>query len=193
MVEQRMMSPVTRETSTGPSAAGAGPAPRALLDDTSRAIIAALQTDGRRPYAAIGKEVGLSETAVRQRVQRLVDAGLLQIVAITDPRLLGFTRAAMLGVRVDGDPTVAASAIGAIDAVTYVVVTAGSFDLLVEVVCRDDDQLLDLARRVRAVPDVRETEMFVYLQLTKESYTWGQPSPAAVTAVSAVPERSLPA
>jgi Lrp/AsnC family transcriptional regulator for asnA, asnC and gidA len=145
-----------------------------LLDDTSKAIIAELQRDGRAPYAAIGKAVGLSEAAVRSRVQRLTDAGVMDVVAVTNPLELGFARQAMLGIRVGGDPEAVAETLAAVPEVAYVVVTAGSFDLLVEVVCRTDDHLLDVVnRQVRALPEVVAAEIFVYLKLTKQSYSWG--------------------
>jgi Lrp/AsnC family transcriptional regulator, regulator for asnA, asnC and gidA len=146
----------------------------AVLDETSKKIIEQLQADGRRPYAAIGKAVGLSEAAVRQRVQRLLDAGVMQIVAVTDPVQVGFSRQAMVGLRIDGDVTQVADQVAQFREVDYVVVSAGSFDLLVEVVCEDDDHLLDLvARRLRALPGVRSTETFVYLKLRKQRYDWG--------------------
>ena len=112
-----------------------------VLDDVSKAIIEQLQADGRRPYAAIGKAVGLSEAAVRQRVQRLLDAGVMQIVAVTDPLQVGFPRQAMIGVGCEGDVEAVAEKIADMAEVDYVVITAGSFDLLVEVVCEDDDHL----------------------------------------------------
>jgi Lrp/AsnC family transcriptional regulator for asnA, asnC and gidA len=144
------------------------------LDETSKRIIDQLQEDGRRPYAAIGKAVGLSEAAVRQRVQRLLDSGVVQIVAVTDPLQVGFSRQAMIGVRVEGDMTEVADRLADLAEVDYVVVTAGSFDLLVEVVCEDDDHLLDLlTQRIRTVPGVRSTETFVYLRLRKQLYNWG--------------------
>ena len=144
------------------------------LDDAAKKIVEQLQQDGRRPYAAIGKAVGLSEAAVRQRVQRLVDSGVIQIVAVTDPMQVGFPRAAMLGIRVDGDITEVADALAELDEVDYVVITAGAFDILAEVVCEDDDHLLEIVnRRIRAIPGVRLTETFVYLKLRKQIYTWG--------------------
>jgi len=146
----------------------------AHLDEVSKAIIEQLQEDGRRPYAAIGKAVGLSEAAVRQRVQRLIESGVMQIVAVTDPMQVGFPRAAMLGVRCDGDVEAAAEAMAAMSEVDYLVVTAGGYDILAEVVCEDDDHLLEVVnRRVRAIPGVRNTETFVYLKLRKQIYTWG--------------------
>lgn len=146
----------------------------ALLDDTSKAIIAELQQDGRRPYSAIGRSVGLSEAAVRARVQRLVESGVMDIVAVTDPLELGFSRQAMVGVRVVRDPEPVAQALSELPEVSYVVVTAGSFDLLVEVVCRSDDHLLDVVnRRIRTLEQVSATETFVYLKLAKQTYSWG--------------------
>jgi Lrp/AsnC family transcriptional regulator for asnA, asnC and gidA len=145
-----------------------------VLDDVSKAIIEQLQSDGRRAYAAIGKAVGLSEAAVRQRVQRLLDAGVMQIVAVTDPLQVGFPRQAMIGVNCEGDVEAVAEKIADMSEVDYVVITAGGFDLLVEVVCEDDDHLLDLiSKRIRAVPSVRSTETFVYLKLRKQLYNWG--------------------
>lgn len=144
------------------------------LDAVSLAIIEQLQEDGRRPYAAIGKAVGLSEAAVRQRVQKLLDQGVMQIVAVTDPLTVGFRRQAMVGVNVEGDVESVAEALAAMSECEYVVMTAGSFDLMVEVVCEDDDHLLEVInRRIRAVPGVRSTESFVYLRLKKQTYMWG--------------------
>ncbi|MCM3884888.1 Lrp/AsnC family transcriptional regulator [Frankia sp. R82] len=145
-----------------------------LLDDTNRAIIEQLQTDGRRSYAAMASAVGLSEAAVRQRVQRLLEAGVMQIVAVTDPLQVGFRREAMVGVRVSGDARVAAEQIAELPEVDYVVLTAGSFDLLVELVAEDDEHLLDaINSSIRTMPQVIATETFVYLRLVKQTYTWG--------------------
>src|SRR5690349_17412232 len=133
--------------------------PRATLDDVSKAIIDQLQQDGRRSYASIGKVVGLSEAAVRQRVQRLIDAGVMQVVAVTDPLELGFARQAMVGVRVSGEVEPVADKLSTIEEVDYVVVTAGSFDLLIEVVCESDDHLLEvISRKVRVIEGVTATE-----------------------------------
>lgn len=145
-----------------------------VIDSVSKAIIEQLQEDGRRPYAAIGKAVGLSEAAVRQRVQKLLDQGVMQIVAVTDPLTVGFQRQAMVGINVDGDIDPVADALAAMAEVEYVVVTAGSFDLLIEIVCENDDQLLEtINKRIRTLPGVRSTESFVYLKLRKQTYTWG--------------------
>jgi Lrp/AsnC family transcriptional regulator, regulator for asnA, asnC and gidA len=147
---------------------------KAALDDVSKAIIEQLQQEGRRSYAAIGKVVGLSEAAVRQRVQRLVDNGVMQVVAVTDPLELGFSRQAMIGVRATGDLDPVAEALAAMEEVDYVVVVAGSFDLLVEVVAESDEHLLTIvSKRIRAIPQVLSTETFVYLKLRKQTYSWG--------------------
>jgi Lrp/AsnC family transcriptional regulator, regulator for asnA, asnC and gidA len=144
------------------------------LDEISKKIIEQLQEDGRRPYAAIGKAVGLSEAAVRQRVQRLLDAGVMQIVAVTDPLQVGFSRQAMIGIKANGDLTLVADRLAEVPEIEYVVITAGSFDLLVEVVCEDDDHLLSLlTQRIRSMPGVMATETFVYLRLHKQFYNWG--------------------
>ncbi|MET0997833.1 MAG: Lrp/AsnC family transcriptional regulator [Marmoricola sp.] len=145
-----------------------------VLDDVSKSIIEQLQQDGRRSYASIGKAVGLSEAAVRQRVQRLTEAGVMQIVAVTDPLQLGFGRQAMVGVHVDGPIQPVADALSAMEEVIYVVVTAGAFDVLCEVVSTDDGELLELVSgRLRTIPGVRTTETFMYLKLAKQTYSWG--------------------
>jgi Lrp/AsnC family transcriptional regulator for asnA, asnC and gidA len=151
------------------------PAQRAVhVDDVSKAIVEQLQADGRRSYAEIGKAVGLSEAAVRQRVQKLTESGVMQIVAVTDPMQLGFYRQAMVGIRVAGDTRSVAAQIADLAAVDYVVLTAGSFDILVEVVCENDDDLIELLnQRIRAIPGVQSTETFVYLKLLKQFYNWG--------------------
>ena len=144
------------------------------LDDVSKAIIAQLQQDGRRSYASIGKAVGLSEAAVRQRVQKLIEGGVMQIVAVTDPLQLGFARQAMVGIRVTGALEPVADALSAIREVAYVVLTAGSYDLLAEVVCESDEHLLDIiSNEIRGIPGVAGTETLVYLKLRKQTYSWG--------------------
>ncbi len=144
------------------------------LDDIAKHIIELLQEDGRQSYAAIAKAVGLSEAAVRQRVQRLLDADVMQIVAVTDPLQVGFSRQAMIGIRVSGDLLAVGDALTAMPEVDYVVTTAGSFDILAEVVCEDDDHLLDLLnQQIRTLPGVTSTETFVYLKLNKQHYNWG--------------------
>lgn len=145
-----------------------------VLDNVSKAIIEQLQEDGRRSYAEIGKAVGLSEAAVRQRVQKLTEAGVMQVVAVTDPMQLGFYRQAMIGVRVKGDSRLVAQQLADIPAVDYVVLTAGSFDVLAEIVCENDDELIELLNeRIRRIEGVQATETFVYLKLQKQFYNWG--------------------
>ena len=144
------------------------------LDDVSKAIIEQLQEDGRRSYAAIGKVVGLSEAAVRQRVQRLVDSGVMQVVAVTDPLQLGFGRQAMIGIRVRGPLLPVADQLALLDEISYVVVTAGRYDILAEVVCEDDEHLLEvISDKIRRLPEVESTDTFTYLRLRKQTYSWG--------------------
>ena len=145
-----------------------------VIDRVSKRIIEQLQEDGRRSYAEIGRAVGLSEAAVRQRVQRLTESGAMQVVAVTDPMQLGFHRQAMIGIRVAGDSRRVAAELEKISAVDYLVLTAGSFDILAEVVCESDDDLVELLNsRIRSLPGVISSETFVYLGLRKQSYDWG--------------------
>lgn len=149
-------------------------AARAELDDVNRAIIAQLQDDGRQPYATIGKAVGLSEAAVRQRVARMVDTGVMQIVAVTDPAQVGFERQAMVAINVSGDLEAVAQRLAEITEVVYIVIIAGGYDLLAEVVVTDDEHLLHLVNnQIRSIPAVTRTETFLYLKLAKQTYDWG--------------------
>ena len=143
------------------------------LDDADKALIELLQQDGRTSYTKLAAAVGLSEAAVRQRVQHLVDDNVVQIVAVTDPLRLGFRRQAMIGVRTEGDITAVARALAAVAEIDYVVYTSGSFDLLAEMVCEDDEHLLTLLNDIRRMPGVRATETFMYLRLEKQTYAWG--------------------
>jgi Lrp/AsnC family transcriptional regulator for asnA, asnC and gidA len=145
----------------------------AAVDEVSKAIIEQLQEDGRRSYAAIGKAIGLSEAAVRQRVQKLTDAGIVQIVAVTNPLQLGFARQAMLGIKTAADLLEVSDKIAALDQVDYCLVTAGSFDILAEVICENDQDLLRLVNQIRGIPGVLSTETFMYLSLRKQEYNWG--------------------
>ncbi len=145
-----------------------------LLDSVNKAIVEELQQDGRRTYGSIAEAVGLSEAAVRQRVQKLREAGIVQIVAVTDPLQVGFRSQAMVGIRVDGDVRVVAERLAGVDKIDYVVMCAGSFDILVELVCEDEDAVIELLNGViRNVPGVRDIETFMYLKLIKQTYAWG--------------------
>jgi Lrp/AsnC family transcriptional regulator for asnA, asnC and gidA len=146
----------------------------APLDETSKRLVEALQRDGRRSYAALAQDVGLSEAAVRQRIRRLLDDGVMQIVAVTDPMTIGFSRQAMVGIKAEGDLRAVAERLSKLPELEYVVLCAGSFDLLVELVCEDDEHLLRLLdESIRSIEGVRETETFVYLRLVKQTYAWG--------------------
>ena len=152
------------------------PEGKVALDELDKRIIEQLQQDGRRPYTQIAPAVGLSEAAVRQRVQRLIDSGVMQIVGVTDPKMVGFGRQAMIGLTVEGDTRTIADAVAALDEVVYVVLTAGSLDVLVEVVVEDDEHLLELLNdKIRTIDGVRDTETFMYLRIHKETYAWGAP------------------
>lgn len=150
------------------------PAGNGLLDEVNKAIIEELQKDGRRTYGSIAEAVGLSEAAVRQRVQKLRDAGVMQIVAVTDPLQIGFRSQAMVGIRAEGDAREVAARLAEVEDIDYVVMCTGSFDILIELVCEDEETLLDLLNGVvRRIPGIRDTETFMYLKLTKQTYTWG--------------------
>ena len=145
------------------------------ISELDKRIIEHLQQDGRRPFTQIAIALGVSEATVRARTNRLVERDILQIVGVTDPLKLGFQQQAMIGVRCEASELLeAADVINAFPEVDYLVVTAGSYDLLVEVVCEDNEALLHfLTEKLRRVRGVRETETFVYLRMLKQVYTWG--------------------
>ncbi len=143
------------------------------LDGRDRAIIELLQADGRMPFTKVAAEVGLTEGAIRQRVQRLTDAGVMQIVAVTDPMSLGVRRVAMIGARVSGDAETTATSLATMGEVEYLVATTGRYDLMFEVVADDDAHLLQLLSRLRSRDDILEAEAFVCLKLFKQTFSWG--------------------
>lgn len=145
----------------------------ARLDDTDRTIIELLQADGRMPFTRVAEQVGLTEGAIRQRVQRLTDAGVMQIVAVTDPMSLGVRRVAMITARITGDTDSTAAALAERPEVEYLVATTGRWDLVCEVVCDDDAHLLRLMNELRARPDIAEVEASMCLTLYKQTFSWG--------------------
>ncbi len=144
------------------------------LDAIDRALIVALQEDGRLTYAELGELIGLSSGGARLRVLRLQERGILQVVGVTDPLKLGYERMAMIGIAVDGDIRAVADEIGAIDGVIYLVIAAGTFDLLVEVIAVDADALFELINeRIRRVPGVASAQTFSYYSIHTHRFTWG--------------------
>ncbi|NOX63293.1 MAG: Lrp/AsnC family transcriptional regulator [Chloroflexi bacterium] len=150
------------------------PMPSAKLDDIDRYIITALKKDGRTPLSQIAQQLDVSTGMIRQRYQRLVKEGVVQVVAVTNPMMLGFSTMALIGVKVDGKRLYEiAEQIAEFEEVIYLVLAAGAYDLLAEVICRDNAHLLEfLTRSLFAVDGVRETETFMYLQIVKEVYSW---------------------
>jgi Lrp/AsnC family transcriptional regulator for asnA, asnC and gidA len=138
-----------------------------------RAIIEALQKNGREPFRRIADQVGVSEATIRARYARLCDDDIVQVTAVTNPLGLGFDAQAMVGIRTAGAPEPVAEEIARWEEADYVVITAGQFDILVELVCADRRELLDLTNRIRAVDGVVSTESFLYLELWKQLYDWG--------------------
>jgi Lrp/AsnC family transcriptional regulator, regulator for asnA, asnC and gidA len=145
------------------------------VSELDKRIIEHLQQDGRRPFTQIAADLGVSEAAVRARTNRLVDRGILQVVGVTDPLKLGFQQMAMIGIRCEAARLMdVAARCAEMPEVDYVVITAGTYDILIETVCEDNEGLLRfLAERLRTIDGVRETETFVYLRMVKQSYQWG--------------------
>ena len=148
---------------------------RPALDDLDKAIIRCLQLDGRRPYAQIGRELKVPEATVRQRAERLISRRVVQVVGVTDPLAMGFQQPALIGIKVDAAKLEQiAEKIAELDEVTYLVVTAGRFDLMCEVVCRDNEHLLRvLTEDLAKIRGINSTETLVELRFVKETYQWG--------------------
>lgn len=153
-----------------------------IIDDIDQRIIEALQQDGRRPFTKIAADLGISEASVRQRVANLINTQVMQIVAVTNPIKLGFSLASMIGIRISGDHLLeAAQAISEFDEVIYLILCTGSFDMLAEVVCRDNDHLLHfLTEKLYKVPGVQQAETFMYLRVCKQN-DWAFLSQARVS------------
>ena len=143
------------------------------LDALDKSIIEALQRNGREPFRRIAAAVGVSEATVRARYARLCRDNILQVTGVTNPLGLGFEAQAMVGVRTAGPPEPVADQIAQWDEAGYVVVTAGQFDVLAEIVCTDRRHLLELTNRIRELEGVASTESFLYLELWKQLYDWG--------------------
>jgi Lrp/AsnC family transcriptional regulator for asnA, asnC and gidA len=166
---------IERGTGARPSElAPRGPVRRARrVDAVDKGIIEALQRNGREPFRRIAATLGVSEATIRARYARLCADNILQVTGVTNPLGLGFEAQALVGVRTAGPPERVADEIARWEEADYVVVTAGQFDVLVELVCADRRALLDVTNRIRALPDVITTESFLYLELIKQLYDWG--------------------
>ena len=163
---------------TEPRQRGAGPRhgrSSGEVSDLDKRIIEHLQADGRRPFTQIAADLGVSEAAIRARTNRLIERGILQVVGVTDPLKLGFHQMALIGIRCEADRLMdVARRCSEMPEVDYVVITAGTYDILIETVCEDNEGLLRfLAERLRTIDGVRDTETFVYLRMVKQSYQWG--------------------
>jgi Lrp/AsnC family transcriptional regulator for asnA, asnC and gidA len=144
------------------------------LDGADKAIIRELQVDGRLAYAKLAPLVGLSEAATRQRVNKLIERGVMQIVAVTDPAMLGLRYQAMVGINVETDVRDVANMLAKIEAVDYLLITAGRYDIVVEVFSSDASEFLHVVNdQIRPVAGIRNLEILSYLDLVKQTYNWG--------------------
>ena len=172
-----MRSSEAENLGKSPNAARGAVSPARPLDPLDRTIIEALQKDGREPFRRIAAAAGVSEATVRARYARLCEDGILQVTAVTNPLGLGFEAEALIGIRTSGSPEAVADELARWDEADYVVITAGRFDVIVEVLCVDRRHLLDVTTRIRALDGVHSTESFLYLELWKQLYDWGARKP----------------
>lgn len=142
------------------------------LDKIDKYIIEAMRLDGREAFAQIAEKLNVSPGMIRQRYNRLVKLGYLKVVAVTNPLMMGKRTMAMIGVRTDGRKMLdVANKLIKFDEVVYIVVVSGRYDIMVEVFCRDHEDLLAfMTEKLAKVDGVRETESFMYLKITKEIY-----------------------
>ena len=157
-------------------------APLRRVDAVDRKIIEALQVNGRESFRGIAARVGVSEATVRARYGRLCEDGILQVTAVTNPLGLGFEAEAMIGISTSGSPQALADELAHWDEADYVVITAGRFDVIIEVLCVDRRHLLEVTNRIRALDGVNATESFLYLELWKQLYDWGARTATSKTA-----------
>lgn len=145
---------------------------RDRLDDIDRHIINALRADGRVAFAQLAEQLNVSPGMIRQRYNRLVELGYLKVVAVTNPLMMGKRTMAMIGIRTDGRKMMdVANKIAKFDEVVYIVATSGRYDLMLEVFCRDHEDMLNfMTEKLAKVDGVRETESFIYLKIIKEIY-----------------------
>lgn len=143
------------------------------LDATDKAIVRHLQADGRMPYTKLGPLVGLSAPATRQRVLHLIESGVMEVVAVTNPKTLGFEIQAFLGIRTSGGTHAAAEHLTELDEAVYILITTGRFDIICEVVCEDNEHLLSLMDRLGAHDSIASIEVFSFVSLVKQTYDWG--------------------
>ena len=148
------------------------------LDNADRAIIQALKSDARMPFSQIAEQLGVSPGMVRQRVQRMTESGVLQLVAVTNPLKIGYHTMALIGVKADGNRLQEiAREISAFEEVIYLTICSAAYNLLVEVTCLDNGHLLTfLTEKLYGVEGVRDSETFIYLDIVKEIYTWDPPA-----------------
>ena len=144
------------------------------IDEIDLQIIKILNEDGRTPFSQIAQRLGVSTGMIRQRYHRLVRDGVLQVVAVTNPMLMGFTTMAHIGVKVDvGRLQEIADQIATFEEVIYLVLLTGSYDLHIEIVCRDMTHLLDfLTNKLHSVEGIKDSETFICMRIAKEVYTW---------------------
>lgn len=149
------------------------------LDDIDRQLIASLQLHGRKSFKEIAAETGIPASSVRYRVQRLEESGTLQIVGIANPLSIGFDRLALIGIRcLPGSAKSVCTALGELEETSYVVLTTGTFDVFVEVICRDLAHYTELLyERLQLIPGVSATDTFFVLEASKLAYGWGVGTP----------------
>lgn len=147
------------------------------IDRLDHRLIACLQRDGRRPFSHIAQELGVSEGTIRQRYQRLIDNGILEVVGVADPARMGFHTMAMIGIRVDNSRTThdIAEEIAAFPEVSYAAMSTGSFDLLIEVISESNEEFVQfLTEKLHLVAGIARTETFMLLKVYKTSLdSWG--------------------
>ncbi len=142
------------------------------LDHIDQHIIEAMRKDGREAFAQIAEKLKVSPGMIRQRYNRLVELGYLKVVAVTNPLMMGMRTMALIGIRTDGRKMLqVAENVAKLNEVVYLVIVSGRYDIMAEVFCKDDEDMLKfLTEKLAKVDGIRETETFMHMKIMKETY-----------------------
>jgi Lrp/AsnC family transcriptional regulator for asnA, asnC and gidA len=147
------------------------------IDTIDRRLLDLLQRDGRMPFSKLAGEAGISRAAATERVRKLIQNGVLAIVAATDLMCLGYlVRTVMCRIE-QGPRRTTARRLAALPEVTYCIVGAGSADLQLEIACRNPEHLAEVLEKIAAVEGVRIVDTFEFLEMVKQSYGWEVAAP----------------
>ena len=145
-------------------------------DDVERQLLRELQTDARQSNVALAKKIGLTEGAVRRRIEKLLHTGKFRVVAVGDPELLGLQTHAVIGLKVELTRIEQLSAeLARMRELSYVYETTGQFDIIVVGFFASNDQMREfLTRKLARLEGVIDSDTFLVMRTVKRSFRWGE-------------------